>query len=107
MVSLWDMMSLMAWAAGVGGSLAGAKLEGGGVTRYGLGALLGVGLGLLSLMALRKVGEAVFRALPRDDTSEEAPLRLKLVYLVSFVWPLPSTMLGLWVTQGLLRFIDT
>ncbi|MCE9671772.1 hypothetical protein LY474_28585 [Myxococcus stipitatus] len=101
------MMSLIAWAAGMGGALAAARLEGGGVTRYGLGTSIGFGLGGLALMALRRAGEAVFRTLPRDGASEKAPLRLKLIYLVSFVWPLPSTMLGLWVTQGLLRFMDT
>lgn len=106
MVSLWDMLSLISVASTVGGAVAGAQLAGGGGGRYGLGVFLGLGLGFLSMAAIRWVGKRVFRTLPPEDASTRTPARLPLTYLAAAVWAMcPSPMLSQWLTERVIRLV--
>lgn len=105
MVSLWGVLSLFAGAGTVGGALAGAELAGGGAARFGLGVFLGLGLGVLSMAAIRTAGARVFRTLPPEDTSMREPVRLRLIYAAAFVWALVAgPVLGQWVAGSIIRF---
>ncbi|WP_141607770.1 MULTISPECIES: hypothetical protein [unclassified Myxococcus] len=66
MVSLWAMLSLLSIAS---------TLEGGGGARLGLGVVLGLGLGVLFTVGLRKMGDRVFRSIPTDDVLAVPHLR--------------------------------
>ncbi|AKQ69315.1 hypothetical protein A176_006227 [Myxococcus hansupus] len=106
MVSLWDMLCMMIVASSLGGATSSAQLAGGGVVRYGIGALLGVGLGLLSMAAMRKAGHLVFQSLPPGDASTKTPARLTLIYVAAAVWLMgPSPVLSLWLTGYVLRTV--
>ncbi|GHG88208.1 hypothetical protein [Comamonas sp. JC664] len=104
MVSLWDMLCMMTVATSLGGATSSAQLAGGGIIRYGIGVLLGVGLGLLSMAAMRRAGHLVFRSLPPGDATEKSPVRLTLIYVAAGVWLMgPSPALSLWLTGYVLR----
>ncbi|WP_426756850.1 hypothetical protein [Myxococcus sp. Y35] len=106
MVSLWDMLSLLSVGTTLGGAVAAAQFARGDSARYTLGIFLGLVLGLLSMAAIRKAGELVFRTLPPDGTSTKPPARLTFIYVAAAVWLMvPSPMLGLWVTGSIIRAV--
>ncbi|MCP3102643.1 hypothetical protein LZ198_27585 [Myxococcus sp. K15C18031901] len=107
MVSLWDMLTLMSWSAAMGGAAAAAQIQGGGVARYVLAGALGCGLGVLAVLAIRRMGAYVFSTLPPDDPANPAkkpPVRLTLTYVGAGVWWVPVTALSMWTVGFLLTW---
>ncbi len=65
-----------------------------------------MGLGLLSMVAMRRAGHLVLRSLPPGDATAETPVRLTLSYVAAGVWLMgPSPALSLWLTGYVLRTV--
>jgi hypothetical protein len=93
MLSTWFLLVLFAAVGPFSQGLAAAKFEGGGLERYLLGGLLGVGLGLLSAAAAWLAGRRVHRSL--EGASEgEIMARVRRLYVLTGVWAVVVAPLG-------------
>jgi len=105
MVSLWDMLTLLAGVLAFSGAFAAGKEAGGGV-RLVVAVALGAGLGILSTFAVRRTADYLDRTGHLDvATSTGKNPRVALLYVAVAAWGIISFILSLRITRSVIGFI--
>ena len=109
MVSLWDMLTVLAGVLALSGAFTAGKEAGGGV-RFLVAIALGAGLGILSTFAVRRMADYLEQAghlHVATSAGKKNPRRPRLVllYLAAAAWGIISFILSLRITRSVVGFI--
>src|SRR5262249_54842510 len=96
MVSLWDMLSLCCGASAVAGALAAATICGGGTTKMSLGMILGITLGVSSILTQRSMSQRVGPEVSNSNL---------LLYLGAIAWVPVSVVVALSITMLIIQVV--
>jgi hypothetical protein len=109
MVSLWDLLTGICFAASVGCALASAKIAKVGFGGYALAIAIGLALGLLCAWTIRVVAKAIVAKLQRRPNWDQAATLQRWffrgLYFAALVWIVFSGFLGGQVSLAVLRFV--
>jgi hypothetical protein len=97
-VTLWDVLTLLSFSGGLGGTIGAARAAHASTPRLALAALWGVLLGIGCVYCARVAGE---RLLERDSSERLLPL----LYLAAGAWIWASTLICFILTAGLIRLL--
>ena len=115
MVSLWDLLTGICFAASVGCALASAKIAKVGFSGHALAIAVGVALGVLLARTMRVVAKAIVAKLQRRPGWEHSVslqkwfLRewfLRGLYLAAMVWIVFAGFLVGWVSSAVLHLVS-
>ena len=100
-ISLWDVLTLVAGASAFGGALGAAVVARADGTRLALCVVVALGLATASTWLIRRTGERVAQPLLESDADD---LRFRLLYGVAVVWIFAAAVFAHGLVTVLLRF---
>jgi hypothetical protein len=110
MVSLWDLLTGICFAASVGCALASARIAKVGFSGHALAIAVGVALGVLCAWTLRVVARAIVAKLQRrPGWAHSVSLQkwfFRGLYLAAMVWIVFAGFLGGWVSLAVLHLVS-